>query len=136
MSQPPPPTKGKFSSREALKHLVSSVGGSENVKKIINSFYERMSKDLMIGFFFDGKDIQQIANKQAEFILSAAGLIEKFEGKSPSVAHVALAPILSGHFDRRLVILRETLVAEGLTPESIEAWVQFEEGFRAMIVGT
>ena len=88
----------------------------------------------MIGYFFEGKPIAEIAAKQGEFILMAAGVLQKFEGRGPATAHTNLPPIYEGHFDRRLVLLRETLLTEGLTPAQIETWVQFEESFRAMVV--
>ena len=128
------PSKVKSPSRKELASLITHIGGAARLSIIILEFYERMSQDLMIGFFFSNKDLSLIASHQANFILNAAGLIPQFEGKGPTSAHLALPPILSGHFDRRLVILRETLVAVGLTQEQISKWVQFEESFRAIVV--
>ena len=88
----------------------------------------------MIGFFFDGKDLNHIADQQAAFILNAAGLRDRFEGKGPSTAHVALPPILPGFFDRRLRILEEVLASHHIPPSLAEAWVRFEAGFRAVVV--
>ena len=93
-----------------------------------------MGNDILIGFFFAGHDLTKIVEMQAQFILMAAGLIDRFEGKGPSTAHTALPPILEGHFDRRLVVLREVLSAHAIAPELIDRWVQFEESFRLVIV--
>ena len=93
-----------------------------------------MSQDLMIGFFFQDKDIQAIADKQTEFLLVAMGISPKFIGRSPSQAHLGLPPILPGHFDRRLVILKETLKDHGLSPDDIQIWIEFEEAFRNVVV--
>jgi hemoglobin len=93
-----------------------------------------MSADILIGFFFDGKDIALTASRQADFILAAGGFIDRFEGRGPASAHTALPPILSGHFDRRLQILREVLNENQVPTDAIETWVQFEEGFREVVV--
>ena len=126
--------KVKSPARSELKELVDSIGGPDSVRAILEDFYQRMSKDILIGFFFDGKDLKHIAYQQANFILNAAGILDRFEGKGPSTAHVALAPILTGHFDRRLVILRQTLEAHKIPQICINSWVQFEEGFRSIVV--
>ena len=128
------PSKVKSPMRSELAELITSIGGETALFSILNEFYIRMSKDLMIGFFFEKHDLEHIAHMQGKFILNAAGLATSYEGKGPSTAHTALPPILSGHFDRRLVILHETLTARGLEAKQIETWVRFEESFRAIVV--
>jgi truncated hemoglobin YjbI len=59
-----------------------------------------------------------------------------YSGKPPAQAHAAMPPILPGHFDRRLVLLAETLAAEGLSAEDIRTWTDFENAFRSAIVET
>jgi truncated hemoglobin YjbI len=110
------------------------VGGENSLRLILQDFYRRMSKDILIGFFFTGKDIQAISEKQLEFLLVGMGIQSKFHGKGPSQAHMELPPILDGHFDRRLVLLRETLLAHGVGAAEVETWLEFEEAFRKVIV--
>ena len=93
-----------------------------------------MSKDVLIGFFFDGKDLKKIATKQKEFLMRAMGATESYSGKAPAQAHTELAPILYGHFDRRLRILEETLRDHGVSVEDIRIWIAFENAFRQGIV--
>jgi truncated hemoglobin YjbI len=126
------------SMREQLVSIINSLGSdpisrSVRLVSILEEFYVRMSADDMIGFFFAGKDLKHIANQQARFILNAAGMIPKFEGKGPATAHVGLPPILPGFFDRRIMILNETLLAHHLAPEVVESWIAFESSFRDMI---
>ena len=126
--------KVKSPSREELADLVQSLGGETVLISIMERFYQTMSQDLMIGFFFAGHDLKDIAQKQASFFLMAAGMIQHYPGRGPSTAHQALPPILSGHFDRRLVILRQVLELEGLSELQVSAWMRFEESFRAVVV--
>ena len=94
-----------------------------------------MSQDVLIGFFFTGKNIETIADHQEQFLLFAMGVHATYSGKPPHTAHVALPPILGGHFDRRLVILEETLKDHGLSAQDIRTWLNFETAFRDLIVG-
>jgi truncated hemoglobin YjbI len=142
MNKPPAPPspisldhhKIKSPSRAELRALIEGVGGTDAFQKILVKFYQRMASDIMIGFFFAGHDTTHIAHQQAKFILNAAGLIDRFEGKGPASAHVSLPPILNGHFDRRLILLRETLADTGISEGWMEKWIQFEESFRAQVV--
>lgn len=118
-----------------LRALHAALGDAR-VRAIIRDFYARMKGDVLIGFFFDGRDVAAIAEKQAEFVLRAMGAIPSYAGLPPAQAHAALPPILAGHFDRRLKILEETLVAAGLTRAQVEAWIGFENAFRDGIVAS
>ena len=117
-----------------LKKLFASVGSEERLKTILEKFYLKMSQDILIGFFFDGKDLKQIAHTQAMFLLRAMGVTPSYSGKAPAQAHEKLPPILAGHFDRRLRLLEEVLKEEGLNHHDIKTWVAFESAFRASIV--
>jgi truncated hemoglobin YjbI len=108
--------------------------GEERIRAIVRKFYDRMTGDLLVGFFFDGKDIEAIAEKQSEFLLRAMGLRLSYTGKAPADAHDSIAPILIGHFDRRLKILDEVLAAEGLPESDRLVWIGFENAFRDAIV--
>lgn len=110
--------------------------GIDRIQKIIFSFYQVMSQDTMIGFFFTGRDIQAIAQKQSEFLYKAMGLKPSYSGKAPADAHHDLPPILTGHFDRRLKILEDLLKKEGLSQKQITAWIGFENAFRDAIVSS
>lgn len=117
-----------------LAGLYRAIGSDGRLRELLRAFYARMAGDTMLGFFFAGKDTDAIADRQSEFLLRAMGERPSYVGKPPAEAHEALPPILSGHFDRRLVLLRETLAQHGLAPEQIDVWVRFEEAFRDAIV--
>ena len=120
--------------RPELQSLFRAVGGEEGLRKILEDFYTRMASDVMIGFFFNGKDLNIIAGKQREFLMRAMGAAESYSGKAPAQAHTELAPILPGHFDRRLKILEETLQAHAIDAAQIRVWIAFESTFRGGIV--
>ncbi len=117
-----------------LQALVRGLGGPECLLEVLEDFYDRMAADVMIGFFFNGKDPRKIAANQQQLILKAAGLIPEYRGKSPADAHLSLPPILAGHFDRRLQLLRETLADRGVPDELAQNWIRFESAFRKVVV--
>lgn len=117
-----------------LKALYSRIGGEPALESILQDFYSRMSRDVLIGYFFDGKDLSAIARRQKEFLMRAMGALPSYSGKPPAQAHEALAPILPGHFDRRLRILEETLRDHGVSDQDIRIWIAFESAFRDGII--
>lgn len=119
--------------RTAYDQILSGRG-PDGASLFFRDFYERLRDDVMIGFFFDGKDLEHIATQQQAFVERAAGLRASYGGKPPATAHLGLPPILPGFFDRRLVILRETLSDYGVTGDLQDAWIEFENAFREAIV--
>lgn len=121
--------------KPALKAIYEHIGGEEKLCAILHDFYRRMSTDILIGFFFDGKDLDHIAEMQKEFLMRAMGATPSYKGKAPAKAHDELAPILKGHFDRRLRVLEDTLRDHGVSAEDIRIWIEFETAFREGIQG-
>ena len=118
----------------SARGLVDRIGGPERLRAILDVFYARLVDDPIVGFFFFGKDLDEIAAGQWGFLMRAFGAAERFHGKNPLVAHVDLPPILAGHFDRRLVVLREVLEEEGVEEDDIEAWLKVENSCRNRLV--
>ena len=118
----------------SVRGLVDRVGGPDRLREILKRFYARLAPDPIVGFFFAGFDLDEIVEGQWGFLMRAFGAAERFLGKNPLVAHRELPPILRGHFDRRLLVLREVLTEEGLDPADIDAWIKVENGFRRRLV--
>ncbi len=121
-------------SKRSLHFLFNQVGGEIGLELILDDFYQRMEKDVLIGYFFADKNIKQIAQKQKEFLLFAMGVSQSYQGKTPTQAHQNLPPFFSGHFDRRLTLLRETLKDHQLNDQAIQIWIDFEESYRSRLV--
>jgi truncated hemoglobin YjbI len=119
--------------RDRLEAVQGALRGPEHLDSLLQDFYQRMADDLMIGFFFAGKDIALIARKQGDFLKRALGMSSSYQGKAPADAHGNLPPILPGHFDRRLRLLEETLRQHQLPEDAIQAWLGFENAFRKAI---
>ena len=119
--------------KERLTQLLNELGPEENLLKLLTEFYHKLSEDILVGFFFSGKDLKEIATNQMNFMLKSGGLKKEYSGKLPASAHFNIAPILKGHFDRRIILLKELLKENGLNDEQIKTWVDFETQFRSVI---
>jgi hemoglobin len=110
------------------------LGGELELKKIIDTFIDRVFADRMIGFFFRKADKDRI--KQMEYQLAArflgAGI--EYQGRPLAQAH-ARHPIMGGHFARRKQILKETLELYEVAENIKEAWLKHTEDLRPLITG-
>ena len=114
--------------------LIQRLGGAERVREILVRFYALLAEDVWVGFFFVGRDLDEIVDGQLRFLMRATGEKVESPARHPADAHRDLPPILSGHFDRRVHLLRQVLGGEGVAPVEIEAWVRIEESMRRVVV--
>lgn len=119
--------------RSRMALVYQALGNREALHSLLLDFYQRMAADPMVGFFFDDKDLPAIASKQGAFLLRAMGVEPSYSGLPPAQAHKRLPSILPGHFDRRMRLLEATAADHGLPREAIDAWIAFEETFRAAV---
>jgi truncated hemoglobin YjbI len=108
--------------------------GEKRLQGILTDFYHELTQDILVGFFFDSKDLDRIRSQQQAFLLKAMGVRSSYEGKPPALAHTELPPILTGHFDRRMKVLEKHLRQAGLSEISVTTWLEFENAFRTGIV--
>ena len=108
--------------------------GELKLRKIIDTFIDRVFADRMIGFFFRKADKEHI--KQMEYQLAAnfLGAHIEYQGRPLDRAH-ARHPIMGGHFARRKQILKETLELYEVAENIKEAWLKHTEDLRAQITG-
>jgi hemoglobin len=113
--------------------LFDQIGG-DRLRAVITDFYRRVFADVMIGFLFDGKDMQRLIDKEWEFTAQLLGGEVRYSGRPIREAHAA-SPILGGHFERRYKILEETLADHGV-PEAVRAaWLGHTRSLRAQVTG-
>ncbi|MEE9550288.1 MAG: group 1 truncated hemoglobin [Candidatus Binatia bacterium] len=112
--------------------LYEKLGGETQLRRIIDTFIDRVFSDRMIGFFFRNADKARI--KEMEFQLTAKflGADIEYQGRPLEEAH-SKHPIMGGQFMRRLQILRETLDSYNVPEEVREAWLSHTESLRPLI---
>jgi len=111
-----------------MSELYQRIGGEE-LRKVIEDFYERVFADTMIGFLFAGKNKQRLIQKEWEFVSALLGAPIGYSGRSMTEAHAAVR-ITTGHFDRRLVLLEETLEAHHVDRDVRARWLEHARALR------
>ena len=112
--------------------LFDRIGG-DALRAVIADFYDRVFRDVMIGFMFQGKDRAHLVEREWELVaalLGARGVT--YRGRPMREAH-AQHTIFGGQFERRLQILRETLRDHGVDAEVQKAWIDHQLALRGQI---
>lgn len=115
----------------ARERLIDRIG-REPLRAVIDDFYRRIFDDVMIGFLFAGKDRARLAEKEYEFTARLLGDDVTYTGRTIPEAH-ARSPILGGHFERRLQILRDTLRDHAVDAAVQQAWIDHTLSLRAQV---
>ena len=105
----------------------------DGLRAILRTFYDRVFADIMIGFLFRGADKERLIEKEAEFAARALGATQvAYTGETIRTAH-AKHPILGGHFDRRLQLLREAWEVHELPQPVRVAWETHTQALRPQV---
>lgn len=112
--------------------LFDQIGG-EALRAVVTDFYDRLFRDVMIGFMFQGKDRAQLVQREWEFTAGFLGAPNvSYSGRPMRTAH-AQHRIFGGHFERRLQILRETMADHHVPAAVQDAWIGHTQALRAQI---
>lgn len=106
--------------------------GPDRLRAVIVDFYRRVFDDVMIGFLFAGKDRARLIEREYELTARMLGGGVRYQGRPLREAH-ARVPILGGHFDRRLQLMKDALDAAGASPAVRAAIVDHSVAMRAQI---
>lgn len=117
---------------DSSQPLFELAGGEPRLREVIEDFYGRVFDDVMIGFFFKGKDRAHLVQLELEFALRFLGADVAYTGRPLPEAH-ASHRIMGGQFNRRLQILRETLAHHKLPSAVVECWIEHTQSLRHQI---
>ena len=108
------------------------LGGEPVLHAIIDDFVDRVTRDLMIGFFFSRIDRARLARLEYEHAAAHLGGDVVYSGRPLRSAH-ASHRIMGGHFARRREILRQTLVAHHVPDDVASEWLAHVDSLRSEI---
>ncbi len=111
--------------------LYEQLGGAR-LRAMVTDFYAAVFVDPMIGFLFAGQDRARLIEREWELAARMLGGDVAYTGRTIREAHKHV-PILGGHFDRRLELWRQAMVAHGFTDEVIEALMKHNRALRAQV---
>ena len=110
-----------------------TLGGREGVERLVRAFVEASARDFIVGFFFEGKDLERIILHETELAVAHLGGPSRYSGKPLRAAHGPLR-INRGHFRRRLAILRTILREEGAPEDIVDRWVEANRALESSVV--
>ena len=110
-----------------------TLGGREGVERLVRAFVEASARDFIVGFFFEGKDLERIILHETELAIAHLGGPSRYSGKPLRAAHGPLR-INRGHFRRRLAILRTILREEGAPEDIVDRWVEANRALENSVV--
>jgi truncated hemoglobin YjbI len=108
------------------------LGGEPVLRAIIHEFVERITSDLMIGFFFAGVDKTRLERLEFEHAAEHLGGPFTYSGRSMTATHKRHA-IMGGQFGRRREILRQTLVKHNVPGAVQAAWLAHVDSLRGEV---
>ncbi len=108
------------------------LGGEHALRAIIETFVDGCFDDLMIGFHFHGVSRERVKKFEFEHAAEHLGAPIVYSGRPIRAAH-GKHTILGGHFERRLEILRQTLVAHMVPDDIIDPWLDHHRSLRAEV---
>ena len=106
--------------------------GEAKLRAVLVDFYGRVFGDVMIGFLFEGKNRQQLIDREYEFTAQLLGGDVKYTGRPMRTAHGHLT-IFGGQFERRLQILKETLRDHHVDADVQAKWIEHTLSLRSQI---
>lgn len=117
-----------LASRTPLERL----GGHEALRVIIDDFIDRVTSDVMIGFHFNNVDKDRLKRMEYEFAARHLGGSSEYTGRPLRAAH-APHRVLGGQFNRRLVLLEQTLRDHQVDTDVIQHWLEHNASLRDQV---
>ena len=106
--------------------------GEAKLRALITDFYARVFDDIMIGFLFAGKDRQHLIDREYELAARMLGADIEYTGRPMRTAH-ANSPIMGGHFERRMQLMRDVMRAHAVDADIQTTWLAHQEALRSQI---
>jgi hemoglobin len=114
--------------------LYEQLGGERKLRAIIDRFVQRVTEDIMIGFFFRNFDIDRLREMEFQHAAEFLGADIQYTGRTLGAAH-RRHRIAGGQFARRRQILKEALDEHQVDPAIRDAWLAHVDSLRPLITG-
>jgi hemoglobin len=109
------------------------IGGEAAVRAVLQTLYDQLFVDPIVGFLFAGKNKAHLIDLQLLFTCRFLGGPQRYTGKPLPEAHAGL-PLLPGHFDRRHHLLKQALQKHAVPAEVQQAWLGIDESLRGSVL--
>jgi hemoglobin len=114
-------------------NLFEAVGGRPTLEKVHKLFYDKLYEHPWLKEFFKEVPQEVIESQQTDFMVSNMGGGKIYSGALPKNGHKHMF-ISEELFDLRSKILRESILACGVTEDLTERWVKIDYAFKHSLV--
>ncbi len=113
--------------------LLQAIGGRAVIERVHRRFYTTIFEDEWLGRFFWGKNREALVKKQTDFMTACFGGENHYQGETPAIAHMHMF-ITDEAADYREHLLRQAILAEGISEVISDRWMAVESAFRKAII--
>ena len=106
--------------------------GEKRLASLVERLVQAFAADFVIGFLFEGKDLDRVARHELELARAHLGGPAAYGGRPIGAVHGPLR-INRGHFRRRLAIVRHVLTEEGVPGHIIDDWLAHDARLESVV---
>lgn len=113
--------------------LFDKYGGFETFTKVVTNFYKKVLDNEQVEHYFNGVNIDRLIAHQTNFISTALGGPDRYQGKDIKAVHAPLKITLPD-FSEVAELLEESLEDGGVSEEDIETILAIVSSLQDQIV--
>ncbi len=99
--------------------LLTQLGGTEGLRRVVDEMYVRVLADQELSHFFEGVEMDKLVRMQAEFMASITSGDIQYTGSDLTRVHAGRG-ITRQHFTAFVTHLTSALQSHGVTPHAID----------------
>jgi len=112
--------------------LYEDIGGEAAIQRVHQRLYDALFDEPWLEKFFYGKSKEALIDKQTKFMIAAFNGPNNYKGDTPAFVHMHMF-ITEEMLDVRETLLRNAILAEGLSASIAERWLKVDQSFRMAI---
>jgi truncated hemoglobin YjbI len=112
--------------------LYEDIGGEAVIQRVHKRLYDVLFDEPWLEKFFYGKSKDTLIDKQTKFMIACFNGPNDYTGDTPAFVHMHMF-ITDEMLAVRETLLRNAILAEGLSADIAERWLKVDRSFRAAI---
>lgn len=113
--------------------LYEEIGGEAVIRRVHKRLYDALFDEPWLEKFFYGKPKDLLIDKQTEFMMTAFNGPNHYKGDTPAFVHMHMF-ITQEMLDVRETLLKNAILAEGLSASITERWLNVDRSFHPALV--
>jgi truncated hemoglobin YjbI len=106
--------------------------GADRVGRVIDALVRREAADWVIGFLFEGADLDAIVAHETALAINHLGGTARYGGRPLGAVHRPKR-INRGHFRRRMALLRQQLEVADIPDDVASRWLAHDSALEGVV---